>query len=222
LSTPSEALSALRAVDQRNQGRAATPETGEITAERLAAVEAHAVSVRVWNPNLIPGLCQTARYASAAVVTTAPAIPATEVQRRAHQRAARVDAFLTRLQHPERQAVFIVGEQAIRYPLTHANAHHAQLRQVLSLAELPNVDVRVMPAGTPSAGRPGQCSLYALEPQGGREHGARLGYMETPVGGWYTLRSADIALLRDSFDGMLETALDADDTRSLIQEALTA
>lgn len=223
MSTPTEALAALREPDQRNQGRAHTPETGEVTAERLTAIEAHAVSVRAWNPNLVPGLLQTTRYAAAAVVTTAPAIAAGEVQRRAHQRAARVDAFLTRWQHPGRDAVFIVGEQAIRQPLTHRAAHRAQLRQLLYLADLPNVDVRIMPTGTPSPGRLGQCALYALEPPAaGVERGARVGYLETPVGGWYTLRSADIARLRASFEDMTASALGADDSRSLILEELAA
>lgn len=216
MSTPTEALAALAAPDQTRQGRAHTPETGEITAERLADVEAHAVTVRAWNPELLPGLLQTTRYAAAAVVTTAPAIPAEEVQRRAHHRAARVDRFLTRFQHPARKAVFIVGEAAIRQPLTHQHAHRAQLRQVLNLMDLPNIDIRIMATGAPSPGRTGQCSLYSLE------QGARLGYTETPLGGWYTLRSPDVALLLSMFDDILKTAYSADDSRSLLTEELAA
>ncbi|MBY8879737.1 DUF5753 domain-containing protein [Actinacidiphila acidipaludis] len=224
MSTPSEALSALRAVDQRNQGRAATPETGEITAERLAAVEAHAVSVRVWHPNLIPGLLQTTRYATAAIATARPAFPAADVQRYAHMRAARVDQFMTRLQNPAvGEAVFVMGGQAISRPLTHAAAHRAQLRQLLRLAELPNVRVHVLPEDRSTSARPGHASLYALAPDGnGTRHGARVGYTETPLGGWYSTRPADVARLRMTFDETVNQALDANDTRSLIQEALTA
>jgi hypothetical protein len=216
VSTPAHALAALAAPDQTRQGRAHTPETGEITAERLADVEAHAVTVRAWNPDLLPGLLQTTRYAAAAVVTTAPAIPSEEVQRRAHHRAARVDRFLQRWQDPARTAVFIVGEAAIRRPLTHRQAHRAQVRHVLNLTDLPNVDTRVMPTGTASPGRAGQCSLYGLE------QGARLGYTETPLGGWYTRRAPDVALLLSAFDDMLKAALSADDSRSLLMEELTA
>lgn len=221
MSTPADALATLRAPFQGRQGRAHTPETGEVTAESLAAVEAHAVTVRAWNPTLIPGLLQTTRYAVAAVRTTAPAIPDGEVQRRAHQRAARVDAFLTRWQQTTREAVFVVGEQAIRQRLAHEQAHHAQLRQLANLTDLPNVHVRIMPTGAAGPGRLGQCALYALEPNApGLTRGARLGYLETPVGGWYTLRAADIARLRASFDDMLNMALSAEESRSLIQEEL--
>ena len=80
-----------------------------------------------------------------------------------------------------------------------------------------------MPTGTPSPGRLGQCALCGLAPDApGLTRGARLGYLETPVGGWYTLRTADIAVLRASFDGMLESALAAAQTRSLVQEELSA
>lgn len=222
MTTPSEALAALRAPDQRHQGRAHTPEVGEVTADRLAAVEAHAVSVRAWNPGLIPGLLQTTRYAAAAIVTTAPALPTDEVQRRAHQRAARVDAFMTRWQHTGRHALFVVPEQTIRQPLTHRHAHRAQVRQLLNLGGLPNIEVRVMPTATPSPGRLGQCTLYALEPETPVEHGPRLAYTETPLGGWYSLRPADVALLRSAFDTMASLALSPDDTRSLLTEELAA
>lgn len=226
MSTPTEALHLLRAHDQSHQGRAHTPaDVGEVTAERLAAVEAHAVSVRAWNPSLIPGLLQTARYATAAVLTTAPAIPPAEVERRARQRVARVDAFMDRwATHPVvEDAVFVVAEQAIRRPLTHDRAHRAQLGQLLNLAAFPKVHVHVMPETVPVPGRLGQCTLYALEPpEPGRKQGVRLGYLETPVGGWYTTRTEDIALLRSRFDDMVGAALDADDSRSLIEKAWSA
>jgi hypothetical protein len=46
--------------------------------------------------------------------------------------------------------------------------------------------------------------------------------METPAGAWYSLRSADVARLHTVFAGILDVALSAADTRSLIQEELAA
>lgn len=223
MSTPAAALAALATPDQSGQGRAHTPETGEITAERLAAVEAHAVTVRAWNPTLIPGLLQTARYAAAAVATARPSLPADDVQRYAHHRATRVDRFLDRWgSQPVEGACFLIGEQAVRSPLVHRKAHRAQLQQLLNVADLPQVDVRVVRADQQVPGRPGQLSLYGLTPTGGSPRGARLGYLETPVGAWYTLRSADVARLHTTFGAILDVALDADQSRSLIQEAHAA
>jgi len=223
LSTPAEALNALRAPDQRNQGRAHTPETGEVTAESLAAVEAHAVSVRIWNPSLIPGLLQTTRYAVGAVTSGRPSLPSEEVQRYAHHRAARVDQFLDRWgNRPEPEAAsFVIGEQAIRQPLTHAAAHRAQLQQLLNVMDLPKVSVRVLAASQPVPGRASHLTLYGLAGDSGKR-GARLGLVETPAGAWYSLRSADVARLHTVFAGILDVALSADQTRSLISEALAA
>lgn len=223
MSTPAEALAALRAPFQGRQGRAHTPETGEVTAESLAAVEAHAVSVRIWNPSLIPGLLQTTRYAVGAVTSGRPSLSSEDVQRYAHHRAARVDQFLDRWgNRPEPEAAsFVIGEQAIRQPLTHQTAHRAQLRQILNLMDLPKVDIRVLAAGQPAPGRAGHLSLYGLTGDDGKR-GARLGLMETPAGAWYSMRSADVARLHTVFAGILDVALDAEDTRSLILEALAA
>lgn len=222
MSTPQEALSLLRASDQRHQGRTVTPEVGEVTAERLAAIEAFAVSVRVWHPTLIPGLLQTTRYATAAIATARPAFPSTDTQRYAHQRAARVDQFMVRWQQPAvDEAVFVVAEQALRFPLVHPAAHRAQLRQLLSLAEHPKIRLHVVPHDR--LGRAGHASLYALEPvTPGRGRGVRVGYTETPLGGWYSTRPEDVARLHTSFAEIIEQALSPDDTRTLILEALTA
>jgi hypothetical protein len=223
MSTPQEALSLLRASDQRHQGRTVTPEVGEVTAERLAAIEAFAVSVRVWNPSVLPGLLQTTRYAVGAITSARPALPSVEVQRYAHHRAARVDQFLARWQGTAAtEAVFVVGEQAITPPLVRRPAHRAQVQQLLNLGEHPKIHVRVMPAGRPAPGRPGQMSLYALEPAG-PDHGkgVRVGYLETPVGGWYTTRSEDVARLHTAFADLVDAALSTDDTRTFLMEALT-
>lgn len=224
MSTPSEALNLLRATDQRHQGRAVSPEVGEVTAERLAAVEAHAVTIRAWNPALIPGLLQTTRYAVGAVQTTAPALPSVEIQRRAHQRAARVDQFMVRWQSPAvDQAVFVITEQTVTHPLVHAQAHRAQLQQLLNLSALPKIRLHVMPTSTPTPRRLGQCTLYALEPATPtRGKGVRVGYMETPVGGWYSTRSEDVGRLHGAFAEIIEAALDPADSQALIREALTA
>jgi hypothetical protein len=221
VSTPTEALAALAAPDQSRQGRAHTPETGEISAERLADVEAHAVTVRAWNPELLPGLLQTTRYAAAVITSARPSLPREEAQRHAHRRAARVDRFLDRWgARPTNGAWFAVGERAVRRPLVHRSAHRAQLQQLACLADLPNVHLHVVPEDRPVPGSPGQLALYGLDPAHGGERGARLGYVETPVGAWYTLRSADMARLHTVFAAIIEVALDTDDTRSLILEAL--
>jgi hypothetical protein len=156
------------------------------------------------------------------VTTTAPALPPAEIQHRAHQRAARVDQFLSRWQQPAvGEAVFVVGEQAIRLPLVHRHAHRAQLRQLLNLSALPKIRLHVMPHDRPTPGRLGQMSLYSLErAEPGHGKGVRVGYLETPVGGWYSTRSEDVARLHTSFAELADAALNPADTQALLKEAL--
>lgn len=224
-----EALRLLRARDQRGQGRAETPETGPATADRLAAMEAHAVSVRAWNPQVVPGLLQTVQYAAGAIKTGLPGLPLEEVERRAVQRARRVQAFYERwAQHVETVgfAWFIIGESAIRRPLISPYAHAGQLHRLLALSEFPRVRIQVLPDGVPTSGRAGQFTVYGLEPggsapvPGGELPGTRVGYLETPVGAWYTTRVQDTARLYSGFSDMVGAAYDPAESRECIREEL--
>jgi hypothetical protein len=121
------------------------------------------------------------------------------------------------------EAVFIVGELAVTRPLVHQRAHRAQLRQLLNLSALPKIRLHVIPEHVQPPVRLGQFTVYALEPATpDRGKGVRVGYLETAVGGFYSCRSEDVARLHGAFAEMIEQALSPDDTRVLIQEALTA
>lgn len=221
--TPDDAIRHLRATDQRDQGRAETPETGPVTAERLAGIEALAVTVRAFNPSVVPGLLQTARYAAGAIKAALPALPAEEVQRRAHRRAARVDAWLGRWCDTPTvgPARFVIGSAALTQPLAGPQAHAQQLRHLVNLsASHSKLLLQILPEHTPVPGRSGQFSLYGLEAAVGGGQGVRVGYLETPVGGWYTTRSADVARLHTGFTDLTGAALTPADSRDHIQEVL--
>lgn len=224
-----EALRRLRAPDQRGQGRAETLETGQVTADRLRAMEAYAVSVRAWNPQVVPGLCQTLQYAAAAIRMALPGLPTDEVELRAVQRARRVQAFYERwAAHVDTvgYAWFIIGESAICRPLTDSRAHAGQLRRLLALSEFPRVQLQVLPDDVPTPGRAGQFTVYGLEVgatapmPGAGLPGTRVGYLETPVGAWYTTRTEDTARLYSGFSEMIGAAHGPAETHEFIREAL--
>ncbi len=218
----------LAAPDQRGQGRAETPEVAHLIADRLAAVERHAVSVRAWNPQMVPDLLQTVQYAAAVIQLSMPALPVQEAQRRAVQRARRVQAFHQRwAQHASDIgfAWFIVGESALRRPLTRPCIHAGQLRRLLDLAELPKVQLQVLPDEVPALGRLGHFGVYGLQPSArapepGELPGTRVCYLETPVGSWYTTRREDVARLYSEFSDMISVAYDFADSRGYLEEEL--
>lgn len=91
-------------------------------------------------PLLIPGLCQTDRYAHA-IVVGAGATPS-EADQRTLERMGR-QALLTSDNAPEYTAVIL--EHALRNPPCSDEVMAGQLRKLLNLGKLPNVSIRVLP-----------------------------------------------------------------------------
>lgn len=225
ITTADQALRHLRAPDQRNMGRAQTAEYGEATAEILAEIEATAVTVRSWNPLIIPGLLQTQRYATAAIRTACPSLPGQEVARRAQVRMDRIQAFRSRWEMENSRvgrAFFMIGQAAITKPIQPAGVHAYTLAHVLNLSRTwPGIDIRILPDDVPTPGLAGQFTLYALEgtldETGNRRPGPRMGYLETLIGGWYTTRMEDVSRFYQAFAEMLGAAMSPTETRHVIQ-----
>jgi hypothetical protein len=110
--------------------------------EDIRRMERTASTIRTYQPNVIPGLLQTAGYARAVL----------EVNQFGTEDIA--DAVKSRV---ERQAVlyddgksfrFVVTESALRWRLCPLPVHLAQLDHLRSLATLPNVSVGILPWST--------------------------------------------------------------------------
>ncbi|HEY8371350.1 MAG TPA: helix-turn-helix transcriptional regulator [Pseudonocardiaceae bacterium] len=94
------------------------------------------------SPLLIPGLLQTSGYTRA--VMTAGGVPRSEIETRVAIRMGRRDV-LTRTDDPV-SLLALVGETALRTLVGGPRVMLDQLRHLLKMAELPNVDLRVVPA----------------------------------------------------------------------------
>lgn len=108
----------------------------ERTAQRIVAVE----------PLLIPGLMQTVDYARACIM----AFGATrgEADQRATHRVGRQHVLHNR--HPVHMTA-VIGEHALRTAPCDADVMVEQLRHLVTLGELDNVEIKVLPSGRPSA-----------------------------------------------------------------------
>jgi transcriptional regulator with XRE-family HTH domain len=105
----------------------------------IAALEAQTTTVRLFGPSVIPGLLQTPEYCRAVL----------EVNHFALDNLS--DAVAARM---ERQQVlydeakscrFVVTEGALRWRLSPATVHALAIDRVVSLAQLPNVSVGIVP-----------------------------------------------------------------------------
>ncbi len=108
----------------------------ERTAEKIVNVE----------PLLIPGLMQTYDYARHLMIAFGETTG--EADKRAQIRIGR-QHVLTRSSAPHFTA--IIGEHAVRYPLCPDGVMVEQLRHLLKLGALDNVELRVVPLARPAA-----------------------------------------------------------------------
>jgi transcriptional regulator with XRE-family HTH domain len=107
----------------------------------LLELERTATEITVVSPLLIPGLLQTADYVRA--IMERGGVPADEVTTRVVTRMGRRDA-ITRKKNPAHLTA-VVGESALRQRIGGPAVMLEQLQALPVAAEMPNVDLRVLP-----------------------------------------------------------------------------
>jgi hypothetical protein len=107
--------------------------------EDLRRAEAKAATIRTYQPNVVPGLLQTAGYARAVldVNVFGREDPADAVKARVERQAILYD--------DAKSFAFVITEAALRWRLCPVADHLAQLDRIGSLATLPNVSVGIIP-----------------------------------------------------------------------------
>jgi hypothetical protein len=105
-------------------------------------LEATAALIRTYEVQFVPGLLQTSDYARAVVLLGHASAPAEELDRRVSLRMAR-QQLLTRTDPPQLWAV--VDEAALRRPIGGAAVMRNQLKALIEITQLPNVQLQVVP-----------------------------------------------------------------------------
>jgi hypothetical protein len=101
-------------------------------------MEQTATRLRLFQPNLVPGLLQTAEYARHAIEL---ATDAQDIGLGVARRMARQQLLYNR----GKSFDFVITEGALRWRIVPADAHVAQLNHLASLATLANVSIGVIP-----------------------------------------------------------------------------
>ncbi|MEV6453283.1 helix-turn-helix transcriptional regulator [Streptomyces anulatus] len=108
----------------------------------LAKLEAAAVEVLAYGNSSVHGLLQTTEYARALFSMRQPAYPQEEIERAVVARMARHAIFE---RSPAPTLGFVLEEVVLRRPLGGKMVLRRQLEHLLSMSELRNVTVQVMP-----------------------------------------------------------------------------
>jgi transcriptional regulator with XRE-family HTH domain len=199
---------------------------GEAVPEGFAVfigLEEAAAELDCYESELIPGLLQTKEYARAVVRTHNPGLDEAEIERRARLRLER-QAVLTRPSAPPRLRA-VLNEAVLRRPVDGGKRMADQLRHLLETAELPHVEIRVMPfaAGLHRGALSGPFVLLRFPPTAdGRESEPPTVYTETLTADGYVDKPGEVARYGAVFEDMWGAALTDEASRRLMRELAAA
>ena len=107
--------------------------------EVYVGLEAEAEEVRIFQPQLVPGLLQTEDYARAVIRVEHPAASNDEVARR-------VELRMRRQQRDDQSRLWVVLDEAtLKRPIGGADVMNAQLERINEAGEVPGNTVQVLP-----------------------------------------------------------------------------
>ncbi len=177
-----------------------------------AELEQDAISIRSYQPLLVPGLLQTEGYARAVLATGGLLAPA-EVERLVASRLQR-QSILTAAVPP--QLIAVIDEMVLRRLVGDRAVMAGQLAHLAAMAELEHVQVRVIPGDAPwHTGLAGAFMLARLP------DGTELAYLDTQLRGEIVSDPLDIAILGRRWESVTGEAFPRRRSIALIREVAT-
>lgn len=178
------------------------------------AHEAEATCLRTYEPQVIPGLLQTAEYARRAIHKTLPEATPEDIEARVEVRMAR-QQVLTK-DNPVR-LLAVIDEGALRRQVGDRATMRQQYKRLAEATEMPNVRLQVLPFSLPSACTTGPFTLIEF-PVPDRE---QIGYLENAAGDLWLEKPAQVARYRVVFDELCADATGAEDSAAFIRKLMT-
>src|SRR5215472_2763189 len=211
-----ELLALARESSQKTWLEVATADFPPEQAAYLRA-EAEARSVWSWDPQVVPGLLQTPRYARAVMEPWQSifALPPGETEHRLNIRLVR-QQLLTR--DPPLELSVVLDESVLRRMFGDKAVMREQLARLMEASELPNVDLRVLELG---ANHPiGTGAFFYLEfPSVHEVLMHDIVSVEHLLGSFYLENERDTFKFRVAFEHLMAESLDPAASRELIARA---
>ncbi|WP_328312265.1 helix-turn-helix domain-containing protein [Streptomyces sp. NBC_00442] len=182
------------------------------TVRELAKLEGQAVELCMYANHNIHGLLQTEEYARALLRTRRPAYSSGELERMVSARVARGSVF-DRTPGPELS--FVQEEVTLRRPIGGSTVLRQQLQRLLVLAELPNVELQVMP--TSRGDHPGTAGMIEVLKFG---NGSAVGRGDGKFGGRPISDPCQLRILELRYGIIRAQALTPGESRAFIERVL--
>ncbi|WP_405582624.1 helix-turn-helix domain-containing protein [Streptomyces sp. NBC_01190] len=187
---------------------------GDIPYSVYIGLETEAASLRVFEPQVVPGLLQTRGYAGAVIAGNLPEAPAEQVDKRVNVRLRRQERILED-ESPLRLWA-VIDEAALCRKVGDNAVMREQLLHLVDLSQLPHVTVQVLPFE--AGAHPGLSGQFAvLEFTDTTD--ATVVYLEGVNSDLYLEKDTDVQAYSVMYEHLRAQALSAEHTRHFITEA---
>ncbi|MEU3282195.1 helix-turn-helix domain-containing protein [Streptomyces antibioticus] len=187
---------------------------GDVPYSVYIGLETDAASLRVYDPQVVPGLLQTPQYAEALISGALPEAPPQDIDKRIQVRLRRQERISTG-ENPLRLWA-VLDEAALRRRVGNRQVMIEQLEYLLEMSQLPHVTVQLIPFTM--GAHPGVSGQYAiLEFPDAAD--SSVVYIEGVTSDLYLEKPQDVQKYSVMYEHLRAQALNADQTREFIQRS---
>ncbi|MFE7046878.1 helix-turn-helix domain-containing protein [Streptomyces californicus] len=186
---------------------------GDIPYSVYIGLETDAESLRVYEPQMIPGLLQTRAYAEALISGALPEAPPSDIEKRVNVRSRRQD----RVNSPDNPLRLwaVIDESALRRVVGDKQVMLDQLEHLVEQSLLPHVTVQVLPFDM--GAHPGINGQYAiLEFPDAAD--SSVVYIEGVTSDLYLEKANDVQRYSVMYEHLRAQALNVEQTREFISK----
>ncbi|MFD5328333.1 helix-turn-helix domain-containing protein [Streptomyces sp. NPDC127092] len=186
---------------------------GDIPYSVYIGLETDAESLRVYEPQIIPGLLQTHGYAEAVIAGALPESTPADIEKRVTVRTRRQD----RIKDDERPLRLwaVIDEGALRRLVGNRQLMVEQLEHLIEQSHLPHVTVQVLPFHM--GAHPGISGHYAILEFPDTSDSSVV-YIEGVTSDLYLEKAQDVAKYSVMYEHLRAQALNVEDTREFVTE----
>ncbi len=186
---------------------------GDIPYSVYIGLETDAASLRVYDPQVVPGLLQTRQYAEALIAGALPETASADVEKRVQVRLRRQE----RISAPENPLRLwtVMDESAVRRVVGNRSLMRDQLEHLVEQSQLPHVTVQVIPFDM--GAHPGLNGQYAiLEFPDAAD--SSVVYIEGVTSDLYLEKANDVQKYSVMYEHLRAQALNVDQSRQFIAD----
>ncbi|GGT21754.1 transcriptional regulator [Streptomyces kurssanovii] len=184
---------------------------GDIPYSVYIGLETDAASLRVYEPQVVPGLLQTRQYAEALISGALPESGTTDIEKRVSVRLRRQERIRD-AEHPLRMWA-VIDEAALRRQVGGRQLMREQLEHLVELSQQPHVTVQVLPFEM--GAHPGVNGQYAILEFPDTSDSSVV-YIEGVTSDLYLEKANDVQKYSVMYEHLRAQALNVEQTRQFI------